>query len=111
MPSAVCPPSKRRGRIKQTVAFSLLHRMREHAAEVLHLATDLRVPFTNNLGERAIRMPKVKQKISGCFRTLKGTQNFCIIRSYLDTMHEQGHNLFAVLRLTFRGQSPIPASV
>lgn len=42
--------------------------MREHAAEVLRFVTDLRVPFTNNLGERAIRMPKVKQKISGCFR-------------------------------------------
>ena len=103
--------NKRRGRIKQTVAFSLLHRMREHAAEVLRFATDLRVPFTNNLGERAIRMPKVKQKISGCFRTLKGAQNFGTIRSYLDTMHKQGHNLFEVLRLTFMEQSPIPASV
>ena len=85
--------------------------MREHAAEVLRLVTDLRVPFTNNLGERAIRMPKMKQKISGCFCTLKGAQNFCAICSYLDTMHEQGHNLFEVLRLTFMGQSPIPASV
>jgi len=59
--------------------------MREHADEVLRFVTDLRVPFTNNLGERAIRMPKVKQKISGCFRTLNGADNFCIIRSYLDT--------------------------
>jgi transposase len=100
--------NKRRGRIKQTVA---LHRMREHAAEVLRFVTDLRVPFTNNLGERAIRMLKVKQKISGCFRTLKGAQNVCIFRSYLDTMHKQGHNLFEVLRLTFMGQSPSPASV
>ena len=50
--------------------------MRAHATEVLRFVTDLRVPFTNNLGERAIRMPKVKQKISGCFRTLKGAQNF-----------------------------------
>jgi len=83
----------------------------EHAAEVLRFATDLRVPFTNNLGERAIRMLKVKQKISGCFRTLKGAQNFSTLRSYLDTMHKQGHNLFEVLRLTFMGQSPIPTSV
>jgi transposase len=56
--------------------------------------TDLRVPFTNNLGERAIRMPKVKQKISGGWRRLKGAENFCIIRSYLDTMHKQGQNMF-----------------
>ena len=102
--------NKRRGRVKQTLAFNLLRRMREHAAEVLRFVTDLRVPFTNNLGERAIRMPKVKQKISGCFRTLKGAQDFCIIRSYLDTMHKQGHNLFEVLRLTFMGQAPMPAS-
>lgn len=102
--------NKRRGRVKQTQAFNLLRRMREHAAEVLRFVTDLRVPFTNNLGERAIRMPKVKQKISGCFRTLKGAQNFCTIRSYLDTMDKQGHNLFEVLRLTFMGQPPMPAS-
>ncbi len=102
--------NKRRGRVKQTQAFNLLCRMREHTAEVLRFVTDLRVPFTNNLGERAIRMPKVKQKISGCFRTLNGAQNFCTIRSYLDTMHKQGHNLFEVLRLTFMGQAPIPDS-
>ena len=102
--------TRRRGRVKQTLAFNLISRMREHAAEVLRFVTDLRVPFTNNLGERAIRMPKVKQKISGCFRTLKGAQDFCTIRSYLDTMHKQGHNLFEVLRLTFMGHPPLPAS-
>ena len=67
------------------------------------------VPFTNNCAEQAVRMPKVKQKVSGCFRTLKGAQNFCTIRSYLDTMHKQGHNLFEVLRLTFMGCPPSPA--
>jgi transposase len=101
--------TKRRGRVKQTTAFNLVRRMREHSAEVLRFVTDLRVPFTNNLGERAIRMPKVKLKISGCFRTLKGAQDFCIIRSYLDTMHKQGHNLFEVLRQTFMGNPPLPA--
>ena len=102
--------NKRRGRVKQTLAFNLLRRLREHTPEVLRFVTDLRVPFTNNLGERAIRMPKVKQKISGCFRTLKGAQNFCTIRSYLDTMHKQGHNLFEVLRMIFLGCHPHPAS-
>ena len=102
--------NKRRGRIKQTLAFNLLRRLHQHTAEVLRFVTDLRVPFTNNLGERAIRMPKVKQKISGCFRTLIGAQNFCTIRSYLDTMHKQGHNLFEVLRLAFMGCHPSPAS-
>ncbi len=68
--------------------------MREHAAAVLRFVTDLRVPFTNNLGERAIRMPKVKQKISGCFRTLTGAQVFARIRRYLATCHKQGRNLW-----------------
>jgi transposase len=102
--------NKRRGRVKQSVAFNLISRMREHTDAVLRFVTDLRVPFTNNLGERAIRMPKVKQKISGCFRTLKGAQDFCTIRSYLDTMHKQGHNLFEVLRSTFLGCAPLPTS-
>ena len=101
---------KRRGRVKQSLAFNLIKRMREHADAVLRFVTDLRVPFTNNLAERAIRMPKVKQKISGCFRTMQGAQTFCIIRSYLDTMHKQGHNMFEVLRQTFIGRPPSPDS-
>jgi transposase len=101
---------KRRGRVKQSLAFNLIKRMREHADAVLRFVTDLRVPFTNNLAERAIRMPKVKQKISGCFRTMQGAQTFCIIRSYLDTMHKQGHNMFEVLCQTFIGRPPSPDS-
>ena len=102
--------NKRRGRVKQTVTFNLIRRLSEHADAVLRFVTDLHVPFTNNLGERAIRMPKVKQKISGCFRTLKGAQDFCTIRSYLDTMHKQGQNMFDVLRATFMRCPPSPTS-
>ncbi len=101
---------QRRGRVKQSFAFNLIVRLRKHAEAALRFVTDLRVPFTNNLDERAIRMPKVKQKISGCFRTFKGAEDFCIIRSYLDTMHKQGHNLLEVLRSTFRGCAPMCAS-
>ena len=99
-----------RGRVKQTPAFNLLRRLRERVDHVLLFVSDLSVPFTNNLGERAIRMPKAKQKISGCFRTLKGAENFAIIRSYLDTLHKHGHNLIDALRLTFQGQPPQPAT-
>ena len=66
--------------------------------------------YKNNLGERAIRMPKVKQKISGCFRTVDGANHFAIIRSYLDTLHKQGYNLLDALRRTFQGNPPQPAS-
>lgn len=108
-----CHPAKarahaHRGRIKQSAAFNLVQRLTQHADAVLRFVADLTVPFTNNLGERALRMPKVKQKISGTFRTLKGAQDFCTIRSYLDTLHKQGHNMFQALRSAFIGQ-PIPA--
>ena len=111
--SAINPEAKRegarRGCIKPTPTINLLRRMREHADDVLRFVTDLRVPFTNNPGERAIRMPEVKQKISGCFRTLNGAENLCIIRSYLDTMHKQGHNTFELLRHAFMGNPLQPA--
>jgi transposase len=99
-----------RGRVKQTPTFNLLRRLREHADEVLRFVSDLSVPFTNNLGECAIRMPKVTQKISGCFRSREGANHFAIIRSYLDTLRKQGHNLLDALRLTFQGQVPRPAT-
>jgi transposase len=97
----------KRGRVKQSVAFNLITRLTDYAHAVLKFVSDLSVPFTNNLGERAVRMPKVKQKISGCFRTLAGAQDFCTIRSYLDSLLKQGHNLFEALQRTFMGR-PIP---
>lgn len=70
--------------------------------------TDHGAPFTNNLAEQAVRMPKVKQKVSGCFRTLTGARSFCIVRSYLDTQRKQGANLFDALIQTFQGNVPQP---
>jgi transposase len=98
-----------RGRVKQSTAFNLLDRLRNHEQEVLRFVHDLTVPFTNNLAERAIRMPKVKQKISGSFRSLDGAENFAVIRSYLDTMRKQGHRMLDSLRSVFAGQTVQPA--
>ncbi|WP_081611998.1 IS66 family transposase [Janthinobacterium sp. CG3] len=102
-------PDGKAGRVKQSVAFNLLLRLRRYADAVLLFVSDPAVPFTNNLGERAIRMPKVKQKISGSFRTLLGAQNFCVIRSCLDTLRKQGHGMLAVLRRAFAGNPIQPA--
>jgi transposase len=106
----VTKPAGKRGRSKQSTAFNLLRRLRQHADAVLLFIRDPAVPFTNNLGERAVRMPKVKQKISGCFRTLDGAENFCVIRSCLDTLHKQGHRMLDVLRRAFADDPIQPAA-
>ena len=102
------PPSGKRGGTKQSLASNLLRRLRLHADDVWRFMTDPGVPFTNNLAEQAVRMPKVKQKVSGCFRTSSGAQTFCVIRSYLATMHKQAANVFDCLTQTFQGNTPQP---
>ena len=101
-------PSRERGRTRQTKAANLLERLRVYSGDVLRFMSEKDAPFTNNLAERAIRMPKVKQKVSGCFRTMGGAESFCTIRSYLDTMRKQGVNPFQVLVQTFQGVVPQP---
>jgi len=100
--------SGKRGRTRQSKATNLLWRLRTYADDVWRFASDPSVPFSNNLAEQAVRMPKVKQKISGGFRTRNGADTFCTIRSYLATLHKQGSNLFHALTLTFQGQPPQP---
>ena len=94
----------RRGRPKQSKAANLLKRLREYRQDVWRFASDAGVPFTNNLAEQALRMAKVKQKISGCFRTEHGAQTFFTIRSYLATMTKQKTNLFDCLISVFNRQ-------
>ena len=103
LPAAKVPGQ--RGGAKQSGAFNLLRWLLEPEQEVLRFMRDLGVPFTDNLAERAIRMPKVKQRISGCFRALPGAQNFCTIRSYLDTARKQGFGMLHAMRAVFLGQT------
>jgi transposase len=70
---------------------------------------DFRVPFDNNQAERDLRMLKVKQKISGCFRTEKGASEWCRVRSYVSTMKKQGHGVMETMRSVFAGKSIMPA--
>jgi transposase len=93
-----------RGRPRQSKAANLLKRLREYRHDVWRFMTDEAVPFTNNLAEQALRMSKVKQKISGCFRTEHGADTFFTIRSYLATMTKQKANLFDCLISVFHRQ-------
>jgi transposase len=106
-PARPPPPGSRR-RVKQSPVYNLIARLREHRDEVLRFITDLRVPFDNNQAERDIRMPKLKQKVSGCFRTDTGIEHFATIRSYLSTLRKQSADLFQALVLTFQGSPPMP---
>lgn len=96
----------KRGRVKRTKARNLLERLREYEGDVLRFMDNKNVPFTNNLAENDIRMTKVQQKISGCFRSLDGAKIFCRIRSYLSTCRKQGVNLSQALQMVFRGELP-----
>jgi len=106
------PPRPRRpgtrGRVKQSPACHLIRRLREHRNEVLRFLTDRHVPFDNNQAERDLRRPKLKQKVSGCFRSETGGDAFAIIRSCLSTRRKQSDDLFNSLVLTFQGQPPMP---
>lgn len=93
----------RLGPAKQSKACNLLKRLRHYRADVWRFMTDEGVPFTNNLAEQALRMCKVKQKISGCFRTQHGADTFFTIRSYLATMTKQKANLHQCLVSVFQG--------
>lgn len=103
------PPERKegqRGRLKKTKPRNLLERLRDFEDDTLRFMTALEVPYTNNQGERDLRMTKVQQKISGSFRSHKGAEIFCRIRSYLSTCQKQNHSPAIALELLFSGKLP-----
>ncbi len=107
-PHAVAPPG-RRGRCKQSAARNLLDRLRKQQQAVLAFLEDLRVDFDNNLAERDLRMVKVQQKVSGCFRSEAFAHAFARIRGYLSTLRKQGLPVLSSLQATLCGHPVLPS--
>ncbi len=106
-PEPTRPKKKgKRGRIKKSKSRNLLERLRDFENDVLRFMENEQVAFSNNLGENDIRMTKVQQKISGCFRSIEGAKIFCRIRSYLSTCRKQGIKSSHALDLLFNGELP-----
>jgi transposase len=94
----------RRGKLYRGKARCLMERIQFHRNDFFRFVFENNVPFDNNLSERDIRMVKLKQKISGCFRSFQGAVDFCRIRSYLSTMVKRGHNSMDALVLAAQGK-------
>lgn len=101
------PGATKKKRVAQPTANGIVQRLQRRRDEILRFMTDLSVPFDNNGSERDLRMIKLQQKTSGCFRTEDGARVFCRVRSYLSTARKQGHSLLHALERVLAGK-PLP---
>lgn len=105
-PELPAKTSNKKGKVKRTRPRNLLLRLLNYMGDTLRFISKPDVPFTNNNAEREIRMTKVQQKISGCFRSMRGAKMFCLIRSYIITSGKHGISPVEALKMLFKGEKP-----
>lgn len=99
----------KKGKPKKSKPLQLLLKLQKYDIETLAFMYDFEIPFTNNLSERDVRMQKLRQKISGCFRSKKGMDAFCTIRSYISTAKKNGINAMEAIRMAVKGNPFVPS--
>ncbi len=104
LPAIPPKPNSKRGKIAKSDAHNLWERLKDHESSVLLYAIDPHVSFTNNRAERDLRMSKVKQKVSGCFRKELYAKAYCRISSYLQTMANKGINPLIAIQMALAGK-------
>ena len=100
-------PNGQRGKMAKSDAHNLWQRLKDYEEAVLLFSKNGHVSFTNNRAERDLRMSKVKQKVSGCFRTSEYAHAYCRISSYLQTMANKGHNPLIAIQMALSGETGI----
>ena len=103
LPEIPPKPNGQRGRMAKSAAHNLWERLSRHEDAVLLFAKNSHVPFTNNRAERDLRMAKVKQKVSGCFRNVEYAHAYCRISSYIQTMSSKGYNPLIAIQMALAG--------
>ncbi len=109
LPGGPAPPADAKGRGKRHKAVNLHARLTDFMPEALGFVYDFERPFDNNLAERDVRMIKVKQKVSGCFRSQRGAEVFCRIRGYISTAKKRGRNVMGALADALAGRAFDPS--
>ena len=100
------PEKNKPGRPKKSKSRNLLERFIDFEDDVLRFTENIHVPFTNNQGENDLRMTKVQQKISGCFRSEQRAFIFCRVRAYLISCRKHGVEATEALEILFKGELP-----